>query len=650
VAESEQEQAVVAQLEALGVAAAVLDDAGGVRAATIAFRSLSPALADGCVGRPLEEALKQVSNDHTLCEGFHIYQINSADGCRWYREQRRTVSSWTVSILADVSLEWRLLRQQAVTSLSEAEALRREAADNARRLRMTLARTKAALYEGDFRFASTWTSPELPELAGPEAFSRFGDGTLNFFHPDDHETILVQRENDKAGRRILPSMVRLNRTDREFWVRVFREIERDPNGEPGRFLGIVIDSNEEKKQENELSRARAEAEAAAVAKSNFLASMSHEIRTPLNGVLGMAQALTADGLNEAQSEKVQIILDSGRTLMGLLNDVLDLSKIEAGKMEISCIDGDLASTLDRVRKLFLPKAEERGISLVLDPGEKAIPRLSYDPVRVNQCVSNLLSNAVKFTERGEVRMRLKVEPGEGGRNRVTISVSDTGIGMNAEAVSRLFSAFTQADASTSRRFGGTGLGLSITRQVARLMGGDVSAESVEGQGSTFHLTFLADPSTSAAKTEEAAAPALAGGSLKRFSGRRVLLVDDNAVNRMVVRLFLAPLGTHITEAENGVQALEKLGQEAFDIVLLDIHMPVMDGVECIGRIRSSGADWSSVAVLALTADAMSGDRERYLCMGMDDYVAKPIDQRELASKVAGLLARTMEVAPMRHTG
>jgi len=638
VAESDEERALVAQLQALDMAAAVLDETGAVRAATTAFRSLSPALADGCIGKPLEDVLKPASNDHTLCDGAHIYRIDRASGCCWYRDQRRTVSGREVAVLVDVSLEWRLLGRQ----MDAVESLRREAHDNARRLRMTLARTKAALYEGDFRFAAAWTSPELPDLAGPEAFSRFGDGTLNFFHPDDHETILVQRENDRAGRRILPAMVRLNRTDREFWVRVFREIERDPNGEPGRFLGIVIDCNEEKKQENELSRARAEAEAAAVAKSSFLASMSHEIRTPLNGVLGMAQALAADGLNDSQSEKVQIILDSGRTLMGLLNDVLDLSKIEAGKMEISCIDGDLASTLDRARKLFLPKAEERGIGLTFDPGEAPIPRLSYDPVRVNQCVSNLLSNAVKFTERGEVAMRLKVEPAGGGRSRVTISVSDTGIGMSAEQASRLFSAFTQADASTSRRFGGTGLGLSITRQMARLMGGEVRAESVEGQGSTFHLTFLADPATSAAKVEDHSAPALAGKSLKRFGGCRVLLVDDNAVNRMVVRLFLAPLGPRITEAENGEQALEMLERGAFDIVLLDIHMPVMDGVECIGRIRASGAGWSSVSVLALTADAMSGDRERYLCMGMDDYVAKPIDQRELISKVAALLARTMD--------
>jgi CheY-like chemotaxis protein len=251
-----------------------------------------------------------------------------------------------------------------------------------------------------------------------------------------------------------------------------------------------------------------------------------------------------------------------------------------------------------------------------------------------------------------VTMRLTVEPASGSRTRVTISISDTGIGMNEEAVSKLFSAFTQADASTSRRFGGTGLGLSITRQLARLMGGDVGAESVEGQGSTFHLTFLADPPANAQAEAEATPAMLSGSLLKRFGGCRVLLVDDNPVNRMVVRLFLAPFRPQITEAENGVQALEKLGQNTFDIVLLDIHMPVMDGGECIQRIRSSGADWRAVSVLALTADAMSGDRERYLCMGMDDYVAKPIDQRELLSKVAALLARTMEgpAAQLRQVG
>jgi signal transduction histidine kinase len=293
----------------------------------------------------------------------------------------------------------------------------------------------------------------------------------------------------------------------EQWVRLFMRVQRNEHGVPVRAVGLMLDIQTQKAQELALIEAKRQAEAATIAKSNFLASMSHEIRTPLNGVLGMAQSLVNDGLLENQREKVDIILESGRTLTALLNDVLDLSKIEAGKIEISCTDGEFLVTMDRLRQLFLSKAVERGLNIDLDIAPGMPTLLHYDPVRVRQCVGNLLSNAIKFTERGKVSVRVSSEEVEPGKWRIAVAVSDTGIGMTPAVMQRLFSTFTQADATISRRFGGSGLGLAITRQLARLMGGDVIVDSEPGVGSTFTLTFMADAVKHQAEGRTASEPA-----------------------------------------------------------------------------------------------------------------------------------------------
>ncbi|MEP7210576.1 MAG: ATP-binding protein [Alphaproteobacteria bacterium] len=401
----------------------------------------------------------------------------------------------------------------------------------------------------------------------------------------------------------------------------------------------------------EVERARDQAEAATRSKSEFLANMSHEIRTPLNGVLGMAQSLAADDMTEAQREKVAIILDSGKSLMTLLNDVLDLSKIEAGKLEISAVPGDLLHTMKRTRLLFQGLAEEEGLELRVRHSSSFPPRIVYDPVRVRQCVSNLLSNAVKFTERGRIEIGISSTRDAAGEHLVRIVVADTGIGMSEATASKLFSAFTQADGATTRRFGGTGLGLAIARQLARLMGGDLTVTSREGRGSNFVLTFRAaeaaiEATPPRAKTSTAGeASGVEAPNRRSLRGVRILLTDDNAVNRQVIRLFLAPHGCELVEACNGKEALDKLASASFDVVLLDVHMPVMDGKEAIKRIRAADQAWSNLPVIALTADAMSGDREKYLALGMTDYVSKPVDQRDLVAKLHTVLELASIAAP-----
>lgn len=404
---------------------------------------------------------------------------------------------------------------------------------------------------------------------------------------------------------------------------------RLPDGTSG-IAGINFDITEYKAAEE-----RADANAAAsAAKSQFLASMSHEIRTPLNGILGMAQALgSAPDIPDHHREKIDTILDSGRTLTALVDDVLDLSKIEAGKMTIVPIDGDLRHVARRIVRLFEPRAQEKGITLDLEIIEPLTEALSFDPVRVRQCLSNLISNAVKFTQTGGVTLHLEtVRAGDDWQ--VIARVTDTGIGMSEEAIGNLFSEFSQADSSTTRRFGGTGLGLAITRRLARMMEGDVTVTSGDGAGSTFEFSFKAE----AAKGPVARRRSEPVSSQQRHSltGLRILLADDNEVNRNVVRLFLEPYGVSITEAANGQEALEALSMEPFDIILLDIHMPVMDGAEALSIIRGSRADYRDIPVIALTADAMSGDRERFLSLGATGYVSKPIDQAELLSAISQL--------------
>jgi signal transduction histidine kinase/ActR/RegA family two-component response regulator len=407
----------------------------------------------------------------------------------------------------------------------------------------------------------------------------------------------------------------------------------------GRHAGISVDVTELLKHEQELQHAKAAAEAASAAKSAFLANMSHEIRTPLNGVLGMAQALVQDNLTPSQKDKVDTLIDSSRTLMTVVNDILDLAKIDAGKLEIAPVDVDPTLGLQRAITLFRPMAEEKGIvlSLRLDAG---LPRrLRLDPVRARQCTDNLISNAIKFTQHGSVTVSARMAPGPGGDQLIEVTIADTGVGMTEEQVSRLFSEFMQADSSTTRRYGGTGLGLAITRRLARQMGGDVTVESKPGQGSSFRVTFRAEEAAAEAKdgarqpgaSHDVAAPQA------DIRGKRLLLVDDNAINRRVAQMFLAQFGLIIAEAVNGQEALDQLAAAPFDVVLMDVHMPVMDGLEAMRRLRASEEAFADIPVIMLTADAMSGDREKYLASGANGYVSKPIDQRELVGAIATAL-------------
>ncbi|MBX3504700.1 MAG: response regulator [Parvibaculum sp.] len=405
----------------------------------------------------------------------------------------------------------------------------------------------------------------------------------------------------------------------------------------GGWVAVGADVTALREREKELKKARKEAEAANEAKSAFLANISHEIRTPLNGILGMAQLMAASDLTPEQRDQLDTILDSGKTLMAILNDVLDLSKIEAGKFDISPIDNDLGHLLRRLEKLWAPRAVEKGLTLTLEIDPDSMTFLRFDPVRVRQCVSNLVSNAIKFTDVGGITVSASVAPVEEQLFEVSIRISDTGIGMDAATLDKLFAPFTQADASTSRRYGGTGLGLSISRKLAELMGGGVLVESEPGKGSSFTLMFRA---AMGQRADEAPAKADVDktGGVRWAKGMSVLLVDDHALNRKVARLFLEPLGITIVEAENGEEAIRWLQTRDFDLVLLDMHMPVMDGMTALRHIRQHDVPAiRDVPVIALTADSLGPENSRYHEMGADGYVGKPIDHRELIIEIGRVL-------------
>jgi CheY-like chemotaxis protein len=324
--------------------------------------------------------------------------------------------------------------------------------------------------------------------------------------------------------------------------------------------------------------------------------------------------------------------------MTLLNDVLDLSKIEAGKLDITPVDVAVDTVFLHLQKLFLPRALEKSIDLSVIIDDFIPKTLKFDYVRIHQCAANLISNAIKFTRTGGVSVSVRHEPVGADDYLISVAVADSGIGISEEAAARLFSEFSQADASTTRQFGGTGLGLAISRKLARMMGGDITLTSRPDTGSTFTLTFRA----SAASSSKSASASPAGQDHRlptaALQGLRILLVDDNTINRSVARLLLAPSGVVVTEAANGKEALDHLAEQPFDLVLLDVHMPVMDGPETIGHIRASEASWSTVPVIALTADAMSGDKERLISLGMSGYASKPIEQRALIQEIHRVLS------------
>ncbi len=394
------------------------------------------------------------------------------------------------------------------------------------------------------------------------------------------------------------------------------------------------------RRHQQLERTTREAEKASQAKSEFLAMMSHELRTPLNGVLGLAHALSNTDLTVKQQNLLEGITRSGDGLMSILNDILDLTKIEAGRMEVSPVPTDIHRLANDIRDLFAPAASAKDISMRLSI-EGEVPRwISADALRLKQVLANLVSNALKFTEAGVVRLSVRLGGEDSAGRTLCIRVDDTGTGLTEAAREKLFQRFSQGHGGIARTHGGTGLGLAISRDLARAMGGDLALIDRPGPGASFELTLPVMACAAPAQTE---APSVDPAPSSDTAGvLSILVVEDNPVNRTVAQALLEPTGWRLAFAENGALGLEALTSGGFDLVLMDIHMPVMDGLKALAAIRAGKAGDRDIPVIALTADAMSGSREQLLAAGFDDYVEKPIRPHLLLSAIQAALASDAE--------
>ena len=379
--------------------------------------------------------------------------------------------------------------------------------------------------------------------------------------------------------------------------------------------------------------ARRKAEVASAAKSDFLAVVSHEIRTPMNAVISAANLLRRTRLDSQQREHVSMLIDAGDVLMGLLNDVLDFSKIEAGKMELESADMIVRDRLSTVVRLWEPRALANGVRLKVRIAPDVPAAVRTDPLRVQQILFNLMSNAVKFTHEGEIRIDASWIDG-----RLNMAVTDTGCGIPADRLGQIFNSFEQADVGTTRRYGGTGLGLAISRKLAELMGGSLTVQSIDGEGSTFVLSL---PVT--AVENAPAQPVRVVETAGSLAGRSILAADDHEVNRRILQLLLEPHGCRLTLVENGAEALEAASGQRFDAILMDMQMPVMDGLEATRRIRAGEVN-GSTPVIALTANALDVHRAAWDAAGVHAFLTKPIDPVMLATTLAQACAIERPVA------
>jgi len=516
-----------------------------------------------------------------------------------------------------------------IRDVTEREHIRTALQVSESRWQQAIAASTDGVWDWDLLTGYVYFSPRWMEMLGygPTELPHHFDTFIGLVHPDDLGRVeaLVQDHLAERTEQYTAEFRVKERSGRWHWVLARgRVVVFTDDGRPWRFMGTHVDIQAQREQAERLRLAMAAAESATRAKASFLANMSHEIRTPMNAILGTSHLLERTALGDDQRELLETIQTASQGLLAIVNDVLDLSKIESGHLDIEAVPFELADLLHSTRKTHSTVAQRKGLRLSVDLDDTLPHRVVGDPTRLLQVLHNLVGNALKFTEQGEVAVQIERLGGDGEVVRLGVSVEDTGIGIPEDSLAHIFQPFAQAEQSTTRRFGGTGLGLSICRRIVGMMGGQLRVESEAGVGSrfSFALTLRVDGQVPEVQDRSAV-----DGS--ELCGR-VLLVEDNPVNRTLMERILRELTScEVDAAVHGEQAVRMARNRDYDVILMDCQMPVMDGYSASRAIRSLDGPRGRVPIIAQTANAFSEDRQACLDVGMDDFITKPVDLRLL---------------------
>lgn len=584
---------------------------------------------------------ESMGTNHSIsCElGRHVADIFTGRSAKTDFEFKQSVktrfgfeSKWFKAKISTMILRGESFALVILEDITVRKQIASELIDNEKRLRLITDNMLDLITQVDQNGVVIYATPSHKTILGYFPEEVIGKPLMDYVLPEDRPQAIEQfKRRLTTGENFMTEMRICKKDGSALWVEATGNVVMDDRYGTS-ILYVSRDTTIRKQAEYESMRAKEQAIEANRSKSQFLANMSHEIRTPLNGIIGMTNLTIMSDISDEQRENLVLVKNSAITLLNIINDILDFSKLEAGKVAIEKIRFNLSDVVQRVVKPLRIQAMEKNIILDVKIEDNVPEHVHGDPVRISQVLSNLVSNALKFTQKGGVMVSVKVNSTSGDKVSVDFSVKDTGIGISEDDLEKIFNSFSQADGSITRKYGGTGLGLSISKMLVGLMGGELLVKSRLGEGSDFHFTLpfkVAQTIMSINGMEEDIeyVPEVA-------YPLRVLVCEDEKINQKLFKRLLLKQGHNVELAENGIQAIEKLKSMAFDLILMDIQMPIMDGLSALSVIRNELK--SDVPVIAITAYALKGDREKFLAAGMNEYISKPINIREFYEKIEKL--------------